>query len=79
MEDYGLTINELKDELEKAKNIRIRAEARLEQLNQQKHEIIKEIKELGITPEELDKEIGRLQNEIEELLGRIRKMLHQDQ
>ncbi len=42
--DYEKELNVLKDNLEKAKSLKYKAEARLEQLNNQEQEIIKELK-----------------------------------
>ncbi len=44
--DYEKELNVLKDNLEKAKSLKYKAEARLEQLNNQEQEIIKELKNL---------------------------------
>jgi chromosome segregation ATPase len=68
--DYEKTIGQIKENLDKAKNMRIRAEAKLEQLNRQKQDILKEIETLGIKPEVLDSEIERLKKEIEELIDK---------
>lgn len=65
--DYEKQLNILKVDLEKAKNLKYKAEARLEQLNQQEEEINKELKELGVKPEELENEIKKLTLEIEKL------------
>lgn len=73
--EYDKTISQIKEKLDKAKNLRIRAEARLEQLNKQKQDILKEIEVLGVKPEELDDEIRRLKDEIEELISRANEML----
>ena len=76
--EYEKKINQLKENLEKAKSLRIRAEARLEQLNKQKQDILEEIKTLGVKPEELDSEIARLHDEIEELINKADEMLPMD-
>ena len=55
--DYEKELSQLKDNLERAKNLKYKAEARLEQLNNQQQEIIKELQELGVNPEDLQKEI----------------------
>lgn len=73
--DYEKEINKIKENLDKAKNLRIRAEARLEQLNNQKQDILKELEELGVKPEDLDKEIGRLEEEIKELIKSANEMV----
>jgi len=73
--DYSGKINQLKENLDKAKNLRIRAEAKMEQLSKQKEDIINEIQELGVKPEEIGNEITRLKAEIEELIDKAQKML----
>lgn len=76
--DYEKSIGSLKEGLEKARNMRIRAEARLEQLNKQKQDIILEIEALGVKPEELDNEIDKLKAEIEQLLKKASELLPTD-
>lgn len=73
--NYEKKLNVLKEDLEKAKNLRYKAEARLEQLNQQEEEIIRELKELGVEPENLDKEIENLTLEIERLFKEANDLL----
>lgn len=76
--DYGKTINQLKQSLDKAKDERIRAEARMEQLGKQKQELLKELEEYGIKPEDLENEITRLKKEIEELIAEANELLPKD-
>ena len=57
MSDYDRKLNRIKENLDKANNLRIRAEAKLEQLSRQKEDILSELKELGVEPENLDSEI----------------------
>ncbi|MDP4181377.1 MAG: hypothetical protein Q8942_09825 [Bacillota bacterium] len=76
--DYNKTISELKEKLDSAKNKRIRAEARMEQLNKQKQDVLKELEELGVKPDELEAEIERLKNDIEIMITEANKMLPSD-
>lgn len=76
--DYEKELNDLRDNLEKAKNLKYRAEARLEQLNNQQQEIIKELKELGVNPEDLEDEIKKLQSEIDRLFKEANTLLPKD-
>lgn len=76
--EYENKINQIKDNLDKAKNMRIRAEARLEQLNKQKEEILGELKELGVPPESLDTEISNLKSEIEDLIDKAQKLIPEE-
>ena len=73
--DYEKTINQLKENLDKAKSLRIRAEARLEQLNAQKQELLTELSALGVKPENLEDEINKLKTEIEELINKATAMI----
>ncbi|MCX7711055.1 MAG: hypothetical protein N2484_14555 [Clostridia bacterium] len=76
--EYDKKVSQLKENLDKAKSLRIRAEARLEQLNKQKQELLREIETMGIQPEELDKEIDKLKNEIEALIQKADELLPAD-
>ncbi|NMB33906.1 MAG: hypothetical protein GX992_06720 [Clostridium sp.] len=75
MSEYEERLNKIKQDLDKANNLRIRAEARLEHLNRQKDDILLELKGLGVEPENLDHEIGKLKDEIEELIGKAEGLI----
>lgn len=75
---YEKELNNLKESLEKAKNLKYKAEARLEQLNQQEEEIINELKYLGVKPEELETEINKLTSEIDKLFKEANQLLPKD-
>lgn len=76
--DYEKELNSLKENLEKAKNLKYKAEARLEQLNQQEEEIIKELKGMGIEPHELESEISKLTQDINKLFEEANELLPKD-
>ncbi|WP_313756508.1 hypothetical protein [Tissierella sp.] len=76
--DYEKELNSLKENLEKAKNLKYKAEARLEQLTQQEEEIIKELKSLGVEPKELENEINKLTLEIDRLFKEANELLPKD-
>lgn len=76
--DYEKELNSLKENLEKAKNLKYKAEARLEQLNQQEEEIIKELKGMGIEPHELENEISKLTQDINKLFEEANELLPKD-
>ncbi|HCO18912.1 MULTISPECIES: hypothetical protein [Gudongella] len=76
--DYEKELNTLKESLEKAKTLKYKAEARLEQLKNQEDQIIRELKTLGVEPADLDKEIESLRVRIEELLKKANEMLPND-
>jgi len=76
--DYEKELNNLKENLEKAKNLKYKAEARLEQLNQQEEEIIKELKIMGIEPQDLESEILKLTQDINKLFEEANQLLPKD-
>ena len=76
--DYEKELNQLKLDLDKAKTLKYKAEARLEQLKRQEDQIIEELKLLGVKPEDLDNEIDTLKAKIEELLTKANEMLPKD-
>lgn len=76
--NYENELNGLKDNLEKAKNLKYRAEARLEQLNQQEDEIIKELESLGVEPKDLESEINKLTLDIDNLFREANELLPKD-
>jgi chromosome segregation ATPase len=76
--DYEKELKELKDSMEKAKNLKYRAEARMEQLKKQEDEIISELDKLGVKPEALDDEIAKLKSEIEGLIKEANQLLPKD-
>lgn len=78
MKNYEKELNLLKDSLDKAKSLKYKAEARLEQLNNQQQEIIKELKELGVNPEDLEEEISKLTKEIDTLFKKANELLPKD-
>ncbi|HHY20795.1 MAG TPA: hypothetical protein GX525_02710 [Bacilli bacterium] len=58
-------LTRLKEAIDKGKDMRYRAEAKLEELENQKQRLLAELAELGVKPEELDGEIARLEQEID--------------
>lgn len=78
MSEFEKEISDLRENLEKAKNMKFRAEAKLEQLTKQRQEIIDEINSMGLEPENIDNEIEKLQKEIESLLTQAKEYLPED-
>ncbi len=76
--DHERAIAELKEKIEKAKGMKYRYEARLEQLAVEREKILAELKDLGVTPEGLEGEITRLNGEVEALLKEAGAMLPAD-
>lgn len=62
--DYTNRLEALKDSLDKAKLNKVKYEERLNILLNDRENIIKEIKALGIEPENLEEEIKNLENKI---------------
>ncbi len=76
--DYEKELSILKENLEKAKSLKYRAEARLEQLKQQEDDIVQELKSLGVDPKDLDNEIQKLKMEINNLFKEANELLPKD-
>lgn len=76
--DYEKELSILKENLDKAKTLKYKAEARLEQLKHQEDEIVKELNELGVKPEELEDEIMKLTKDIESLFKEANETLPTD-
>lgn len=62
--DYTNRLEALKDSLDKAKLNKVKYEERLNILLNDRENILKEIKALGIEPENLEEEIKNLENKI---------------
>ncbi|GEA17777.1 hypothetical protein E306M_09800 [Moorella sp. E306M] len=73
--DITNRLNNLKAQIERGKMEKARAEANLESYTRQRDEIIAQLAELGVTPENLDAEIARLDQEITENLARAEELL----
>ncbi|WP_100404415.1 hypothetical protein [Bacillus solitudinis] len=61
-------LTKMRKAIDKARDMRYRAEAKLEELENQKQRLLQELKDLGVKPEDLDEEILKLEKEIEESL-----------
>ena len=57
-------LQKMKKAIDHARNVKYRAEAKLEELEKQKQKLLSELEELGVKPEELEDEIARLDREI---------------
>lgn len=73
--DYEDNLNNLKKQLDRAKDLKYKADARLESLKAQREELLKEIEKEGVKPEELSNVISNFENEIKELFEKANSML----
>lgn len=73
--DVAAKLADLKNKIEQGKAEKIRAQTNLETFSKQKDEILKQLAELGITPENLDAEIARLDQETAENLAKAEELL----
>ena len=73
--DYTNRLESLKDSLDKAKLNKIKYEERLNILLNDRENIIKEIKALGIEPENLEAEIKNLENKIASDITKAEELL----
>jgi chromosome segregation ATPase len=64
MSDVTIRLNALKSQIEQGKTEKAKAEANLEIYTKQKEELVKQLAEMGVTPETLDAEITKLDQEI---------------
>jgi chromosome segregation ATPase len=69
------TLSAIKEKLEKARDDKVRCEEQLKVLEQQKNNLLKELKELGVNSfEDIDKEIDKLQKEVDEIMQQVNKL-----
>lgn len=73
--DYTNRLEALKDSLDKAKLNKVKYEERLNILLNDRENIIKEIKALGIEPENLEAEIKNLENKIANEITKAEELL----
>lgn len=73
--DYTNRLEALKDSLDKAKLNKVKYEERLNILLNDRENIIKEIKALGIEPENLEAEIKNLENKIATEITKAEELL----
>lgn len=69
-------LNNLKTQIDQGKNEKARAEANKEAYEKQKQEIISQLAELQVAPENLDAEIARLDTEIQQGLAKAEQLLN---
>ena len=75
MADTQGRLNSLKAEIERGKTEKTRAETNLESYTRQKDEVVAQMAELGVTPETVDAEITKLDQEITDGLAKAEELL----
>ncbi len=75
MADVTNRLNSLKAEIERGKTEKTRAETNLESYTKQKDEVVAQMAELGVTPETVDAEITKLDQEIVDGLAKAEELL----
>lgn len=73
--DLATRLRELQERAERARTEKARAEATLESLEKQRNELVAEIREMGVEPEDLPAEIERLEEEIAQGLKKAEELL----
>ena len=73
--NYEDQLNNLKKQLDRAKDLKYKADARLESLKSQRAELLKEIEKECIKPEDLSMEIEKLEKEIVDLFQKADSMM----
>lgn len=76
--DHEQRVSELRDRIEKARQLKYKYEARLDELNRQRERLLLELAELQVRPEDLAGEIERLQQESDALLQEAAALLPAD-
>ena len=69
-------LDTLKKQVEEAKEAKAKAEANLETYQKQREEIIKEMSELGVAPDNIEDEIKKIDKAVEENLDAAEKLLN---
>jgi chromosome segregation ATPase len=67
-------LNQLKKDIEKYKGLKIKAETRMEELQNQKAALEKEVRNMGFDPDTLEQTIADMNNEMELLLEEIENL-----
>ena len=75
MADTQGRLNSLKAEIERGKTEKTRAETNLQNYTKQKDEVVAQMAELGVTPETVDAEITKLDQEITDGLAKAEELL----
>jgi len=74
-ENITARLDALKNQIEKGKVEKTRAETNLQTYEKQRDEVVAQMAEMGVTPETVEAEIERLGKEIEEGLQQAEELL----
>ncbi|MDO5300933.1 MAG: hypothetical protein Q4E76_00305 [Tissierellia bacterium] len=77
-QNYEEQLRALEGRYNDAKSKKERAQWRLDQLEAEERELLKELEALGLKPEELETTIKKLEGEIEQLLQRADELIPKD-
>lgn len=70
-----MKLQTLKASVDAARTEKAKAEARLEELNKQKTQLLSDLQTLGVAPDQLDAEIARLEAERDRLMAEAEQLL----
>lgn len=73
--DYEKRLKELRQNLDYAKNLKVKAEGRLDALQSQEKQYLEELKEYNVKRENLDSEITKLKSDIEKLFEEAEELM----
>ncbi len=76
--NYEEELKKLKSDIDKANSLKNVAAANLKVLEEQEAQLLEDLKQLGVEPENLDSTIEKLKNEIEEMLKEANSLMPRD-
>lgn len=76
--NYEIELKNLKEKLQRASQMKVKAEATLENLEENKKSYLEQVKKLGIDPKNIESEISNLKTEIESLINEANNLLPKD-
>ncbi len=76
--NYEEQLKKLKSDIDRAKDMKNRAEGQLDQLKAQEAQYLEELNKLGVNPENLESEIEKLKKDIELMLEEANSLMPKD-
>lgn len=76
--NYEEQLKKLKSDIDRAKDMKNRAEGQLDQLKAQEAQYLEELNKLGVDPENLESEIEKLKKDIELMLEEANSLMPKD-